>query len=147
MNRTPAGPSQAATRWPTRSQRDDIVRLAVTAAILAAALAVIMPALRVPPHVDRVAVDNPHPWRVNVSAAGAEPDAWHDLGAVDREDEQDFRELVDQGDTWTFRFSYAGQHADLHTTAAQLEEEGWTVAVPDELATRLESAGVDETPR
>jgi hypothetical protein len=147
MNRTPAGPSQAATRWPTRRQRDDFVRLAATAAVFTAALAVIMPALRVPAHVDRVAVDNPYPWRVNVIATGGDRDAWHDLGAVDRGDEQEFRELIDQGESWTFRFWYAGQHADLHITAAQLEEVGWSVAVPDELATRLRGAGVGETPR
>ena len=150
MNRTPAGPSQAATRWPTRRQCDGLVRWAVTAAIFAAALTVIMPALRVPAHVDRVAIENPHPWRVNAAVTGDTGDsrgAWHDLGAVDREDEQELRDLVDQGDAWTFRFSYAGQHADLQVTAAQLADAGWTVAVPDELATRLRAAGVAETPR
>ena len=146
MNPTPAGPPQEATRWPTRRQRDDLVRLAVTVAIFAAVLTVIMPALRVPAHVDRVAVDNPYPWRVNVTATGDGRDAWHDLGAVERGDEQEFLELLDQGEAWTFRFWYAGQHADLHITAAQLEELSWRVTVPDEVATRLRAAGVAETP-
>jgi hypothetical protein len=146
MNRTPAGPPQAATRWPTRRQRDDLVRMAVTAAVFAAALTVIMPALRVPAHVDRLVIDNPYPWRVNVSAISTGRGGWHDLGAVDREGEHDFRELVDQGEAWTFRFSYAGQHADLRVSAGELEEAGWRIAVPDEVAVRLRSAGVHETP-
>jgi hypothetical protein len=147
MTRTPPGPPQAATRWPTRRQRDDLVRWAVAAALFAAALAAIMPALRVPAHVDRVTVDNPYRWRVNVVATGDGRAARHDLGAVDREDVHEFADLVDQGEAWTFRFSYAGEHADLRVTAAELEELGWRVAVPDELATRLGAAGVAESPR
>jgi hypothetical protein len=131
---------------PASARRADLVQLVVAAVAFAAVMAAVPPTLRVPPHVDRLTVENPHPWEITVAVTDDDRDGWHPIGALERESEQRFLQLVDQGDRWTFRFSYAGEQADLSVTAAQLEEDGWRVTVPDQLAADLRAAGVAETP-
>jgi hypothetical protein len=134
---------------PAPARRGDLAHLVIGALACAALLAVVMPALRVPPQVDRLTVENPHPWGITVTATGVGrdgTDGWHAIGALERESDQSFLRLMDQGDRWMFRFSYAGEHADLSVTAAQLEEDGWRITVPDRLAADLRAAGIAETP-
>ena len=127
-------------------RRADVIGTGATAIVAALIVAVAIPALRVPSHVDHVTVDNPHPWAVQVEVTDAERDAWLAMGGVARDREQDFGSVPDQGDEWTFRFTYAGQEATVTVSGADLESSDWRVAVPGELAERLASADVTETP-
>jgi hypothetical protein len=132
---------------PAPARRTELVQLVVAALVSAAVLAAVIPTLRVPPHVERLTVENPHPWEITVAATNDDGDGWYGIGALERESEHRFLRIVDQGDHWTFRFSYAGEHADLRVAAAQLERNDWQVTVPDQLAVDLRDAGVSETPR
>lgn len=117
-------------------------------AVLAAAGVVTLAAdaLRDPVHVDRVAVANPSPWRLNVAVSDPEQDGWLLLGPVDREEARAFHDVVDQGERWAFRFSYGGHAVVVDVTRSELAASGWQVPVPDALAVELEASGVPETP-
>jgi hypothetical protein len=132
---------------PASNQRRELIQAAVATLVSAAVIVAVVPTLRVPAHVDRLTVENPHPWAVTVVASNHDRDGWHAVGALERDSEHMFREVIDQGDQWTFRFRYAGEQADLRVTSAQLEEDAWRITVPDELAADLRSARVAETPR
>jgi hypothetical protein len=135
----------AVQRRPVR--RAELVGVAVTVLVGAATILAVDSALRLPAHVGEVAIDNPHEWPATIQATGGDRDGWHAVGVVDREAEQSFLELVDQGEMWAFRFSYAGEVAELRVSGAQLEENGWQLTVPDEFADALRTAGVDPPPR
>jgi hypothetical protein len=139
------------TDRPHRPPRPDgtTIGLVAVAGAYLAATAVVVPALRPPTHVDRVTVDNPHAWAVNVDVTDVTDTgrgAWLGVGTVEREEEKTFAAVLDQGDEWTFRFAYRGTEVELRVTGAQLAEDRWRVAVPRQLAEELRSAGVPETP-
>jgi hypothetical protein len=129
------------------SRRGDAIGLAATALIWAAVTAGVGLTLREPAHVDRITIQNPLDWAVHVDVSDENGDGWVGLGRVQRGSDQTFRYVLDPGDTWIVRFTYAGQHAEAQLTRLQLEQDSWRVTVPDELATRLRAAGVPETPR
>jgi hypothetical protein len=122
------------------------IGLVAVAGAYLAATAVVVPALRPPAHVDRVTVDNPHEWAVNVDVTDTGRAAWLGIGTVEREEEKTFASILDQGDEWTFRFAYRGADVELRLTGAQLAEDRWRVTVPRQLAEELRSAEVPETP-
>ena len=137
------------TRLVTHSRstrRNDVIGIVMTAGLWVAAMAVVAPLLRTPAHVDQVIVDNPSAWAVDIHASDENADGWVAIGTVEREHEQTFRGVLDQGDIWIFRFSIRDEHVDTQVTRAELERDHWRVPVPEELTTRLRSAGVPETP-
>lgn len=137
------------TRAPSRATpgtRTDAVSIALALAGFAVAVLLAVPALRVPAHVARLTVDNPLPWPVHVQASEPGAPGWLGVGTVDRGQEQAFHSLLDQGDRWVIRFAYAGHHAELRVTRAELERAGWRVTVPGDLADQLGDADVPEAP-
>lgn len=138
--------SPVAVRGPRPVRRAEVVGVAATVVLGVAAIAVVVSTLRLPAHVDEVTIDNPHEWSASVRVTGGDRDGWLRVGTVERETEQSFLELVDQGGAWVFRFSYAGEVAEVRVRGAELEEDGWQVRVPDELADALRAAGVAPTP-
>jgi hypothetical protein len=132
---------------PRSLRRGDVVGVAVIVLLWAAGMAALAPTLRSPAHVERITVDNPTAWRVNVDVTDEEAGAWVGLGSVDRGHRYAFADVLDQGGTWVFTFRYAGQHAELRLSRHQLEQAGWQVTVPAELTRRLQAAAVPETPR
>ena len=118
----------------------------VVGAVVAAVLALVVPALSVPDRVEQLTIDNPHPWTASVDLVGRDGEETRlGLGAVDRGTDQTFRDVLDQGDEWTLRFTHAGQQVDVTVSRADLETAGWKVAVPDDFAGALEAAGVPES--
>jgi hypothetical protein len=128
------------------TRRKDLIGMVVTAGLWVAAMAVVTPLLRIPAHVDQVIIDNPSAWAVDVHATDENAEGWVAIGVVEREDEQTFRGVLDQGDIWIFRFAYGGQFAETQLTRTELEQDNWRVTVPDQLVTRLRAAGVPESP-
>jgi hypothetical protein len=135
-------------RARTRSARhEDVIGLAVTACFSIAALTIAVPAIQVPAHIDRLTVDNPHRWMVDVDVSDADRDGWVGVGTVEREEERTLASILDQGPLWTIRFAYAGVHIDRRMTDGQLERQDWHITVPDQLADELIAADVPESPR
>ena len=53
------------------------------------------------------------------------------------------QDVVDQRDTWVFRFSYAGKNAgEISVPRSQLAGNGWRVVVPDQVAQNLRADGI-----
>ena len=120
----------------------------VTAATGAFFLAVVEPALRVPPHVDHLVVENPHPWIVVVEAAGPDGDGWVPVATVAREDSVRVDDVLDQGERWLFRFRAAGHPAgEVTVERSRLDAEGWRLTMPDAVAERLRDSGLAPSAR
>ncbi|MGH9138840.1 MAG: hypothetical protein ACRD0G_17655 [Acidimicrobiales bacterium] len=98
--------------------------------------------LRLPPYVDRVTVENPHPWRARVLVTNDDGDGRVGMGGVQRDETRTFRTIVDQGDVWIVTFGYAGVTAELTIDRRTLASRDWTVTVPDSFARQLQDAGV-----
>jgi hypothetical protein len=134
------------SRRPPPEARRELVGTFVAGLICGLVVLAAASGLRDPAHVDRVTVVNPHPWYVNVAVTDPDHGGWYEIGALGRESRQSYLEVVDQGREWTFRFSYAGQQADLRVSRDRLERDEWRVTVPDQLALDLRTARVAESP-
>jgi hypothetical protein len=120
-------------------------RSVLTAIALVAGIAVFIGlgtvALRSPEVVDEVRIVNDTSYDIHVGVSGSDGRSLG-LGNAPRKDLLTVQSVLDQGERWTFTFSYAGeQAAELSLTSAELERAGWTVAVPAEAGDRLETAG------
>ena len=137
--------SPVATRPPPAPPQNkgglDTVVIAVLTTVFA--LLVVLPATRSPAFIDRVTVVNPQPWSVEVDVTGEERDGVVGIASVGREQSQTVEEVLDQGRSWVFRFSYGGADGgELVIARAQLERAGWKVTVPEEFAARMRAAGM-----
>jgi hypothetical protein len=116
-------------------------------AVVLAVVAVILVGAGDESFVAHVRVDNQTPYDVAVDVAGATRDGWMGAGFAQRRTTTEFSDVVDQGATWVFRFSYAGVDAGEVTVArSTLEGAGWRVAVPASVVDRLVAAGVSPPP-
>jgi hypothetical protein len=118
-----------------------VLAVAAIGALAAMALAVLAPLFARPAHVPELGVQNSSEWHTTVAVAGEDGGGWVGLGRVIRDEERTFHEVLDQGDVWTVRFTYAGTTAQVVVTRAELEQQGWVVEVPPTFAAALEGAG------
>jgi hypothetical protein len=103
-------------------------------------------ALRSPTFVPRVEVVNDTPYSVNVDVVGDRGRIG--LGTVTTGSSLEFSEVLDEGDTWVFEFSYGGNDAGvLSIERATLEEQDWTVEVPAEVGDHLDREGINPSAR
>ena len=127
-----------------------LLGVVVTGCFFVATIVVVSAAIRPPPHVDRLTVDNPLPWQVDVDITSDHdhPDTWSPLGTIAPGDrDRTFHDVPDQGDHWVVRYSYADQSVETPIDRTRLADDDWRVTVPDSLTELLRSAGVPETPR
>jgi hypothetical protein len=95
------------------------------------------------PFVDRITVVNPTVFHIEVEVGSAEDHGGLVLGAVAREQTQNFTAVLDQGRRWVFRFSSGGKlggHVVL--SRHEMESSGWRVSVPPEVGERLQANGL-----
>lgn len=115
-------------------------------ACLAAALVLMLVGLSLlslPSVVPKLTVVNPGAYQVHVEVSGSGKDGWLDLGAVERESTKTLEELIDQGHTWLFRFSYGGVPAgETVVVRSALKRDGWRITVPAEVTERLRQTGM-----
>jgi hypothetical protein len=130
-------PGEAAPKLLSRPlpTRRPIVGGVAAAAALLLAVVVLPAATALPPTVARVTVVNPHPWNAEVRVDHV------DVGTVVHGNSETFRDVLDAGASWRFRFRYAGTTTDLVVTRQALADAGWTVAVPETFADDLEATG------
>jgi len=128
---------------PIRHDRRRDTPLFVAAAVVLVVLYLLVGSqLREPATVDQVTVVNPTDYGLEVSLL-AGSDSRYDLGWVWDHSERDLRDVADVGDTWTFRFRYAGVVAgEQTTTRAELAANGWRIQIPTAVADQLAAAGV-----
>ena len=116
--------------------------LAVGVLLLASALF-----LRSPRFVDRITISNPTAYHLDVSFSDDGRQSWVGVGTVGRHSTETLQDVIDQGSTWSIRFSYAAQTAgELHRSRAELVSASWRIEVPLEFGQRLEAAGIKPPP-
>ena len=144
--RTRSRPSRAdrPARPFGRFVRSDAVAIVIA---IAAVLVVGIVLLAGPARVDRLTVANPTDYDLSIRLAPSTDGAWLPFAVMGASSTRQFRDVVDQGDTWVFHFRAQGRDAgDLTISRADLKASGWQVTIPDSVVTRLRQLGVPTSP-
>jgi len=114
----------------------------VATVLFAVLIAAVAWALRSPTFTDQVEVVNDTPYSVNVDVHGERGRIG--LGAVPAGETMAISDVLDQGSTWTFEFSYGAVEdaGELQVTRDDLEANNWTIEIPSDVTDRLERAGI-----
>src|SRR5262249_40666540 len=117
---------------------------------IVAAIALILVATRLtetPSTVDHLVIQNPTKFDLAVDVAGGDGGGWMAVGAVRRGSAGTFQDVVDQGDTWTFRFSAQGEDSDaVKVSRDDLARAGWKLEVPASVSDSLQAKGAEFPP-
>ncbi|HEY7106063.1 MAG TPA: hypothetical protein VH986_06655 [Acidimicrobiia bacterium] len=129
---------------PTDRRVPPIARGTLVVIVSLAMIGVGLWLVQAPSFVDHVDVKNSTGYDLSVDVTGAQRDGWLPISVATGGDTNTVtKAVVDQGDTWIFRFSYAGREAgELRVPRAQLERHGWQITVPTSVADDLRNAGV-----
>jgi hypothetical protein len=94
------------------------------------------------PVVDRVTLVNETSFDVEVDLKSTDGEDRLPLAIVDALEEKDVFQVIDQGETWIFRFYHWGGLVDeLSISRSELERNDWRVTVPTEVEDRLRDLG------
>lgn len=100
-----------------------------------------------PDTVPRITFENPTGYALDIEVSSGPGDGWTSAGSVRQRSTGEVTEVVDQGDTWLFRFDSQGATGgELGLSRTELEASGWRVAIPDDVGARLAAAGAPPTP-
>jgi hypothetical protein len=103
-------------------------------------------ALGGPDRVDRLTIDNPTPYPLEVDVGAAGGGARLALGPVASGERHAFTSVVDQGDRWVVHVTSArSDGGEIVLSRDDLERSDWVITIPDEVGTKLGAAGA--TPR
>jgi hypothetical protein len=103
--------------------------------------------MREPDRVEGVSVTNPTDYDIAVQVRGGHDDGWMPLSTAMRHDTTTVFDVIDQGDTWTFKLRAQGRDGgEYRIDRDDLEAAGWTIELPDEVATTLRDAGAPLPP-
>jgi len=134
---TPAPPQAA----PTRLGRN------IAAVVVGGIVALVLifagsQALEGPGVIERVTVDNPTPYQVEVAVAGSEGGSRLALGPVAAGERHAFASVVDQGDRWIVHVTSArSDGGQFVLRRADLQRGKWVITIPEEVASRLAANG------
>jgi len=88
--------------------------------------------------VDEVAVVNDTEFSANIDVTGETRDGWLLLTSVEPQSTKTVEEVIDQGETWIFRFDYVGKYEEeVEISRSDLERSDWTIEVPQSFEQRL----------
>ncbi len=132
------------SRPEMRARGPELVPAIVVSLVVGVLLILAALSLHTPDTV-QLTVENPLPWRAEVTVRAADSGSYTGAGAVARESSLVFQELPDQGDLWVFSFSYAGHTEDLEVSRSDLAANGWSVEVPEAFGNQLQDSGVAPT--
>lgn len=97
--------------------------------------------------VNTVAFVNPTDYPAHVEVSDASRQRWLGLGIAQRDKETVVEDVIDQGEVWVFRFTYAGEHEEeLEMSRSELIDVGWEVVVPQSFEDSLRRLGVKPPP-
>ena len=140
-------PAHRPSRTSGRATRLGVAALAVAGSALVLWLMAAV-VFRDPEFVDRVRIDNPTGFDIHVDISERDAPSRLPLGVAGQQCTTDFEDVIDPGSTWVMRFTTQGRDAGEFTVSrTELERDGWTVRVPDEVVDRLASAGAPPAPR
>jgi len=96
-----------------------------------------------PGHVAEVTVANPTDYHPTVEVTGDDGSGWLLLGRVPPGSERTIEEVIDFGESWTFRFALPEHREEVTIDRAELVRRGWRIEVPARFGERLEELGVE----
>lgn len=143
MSTSPAALARPAPRTPQRRASTAVLAIAVVAA--AAVLVVALSAFFAEPERVTVVIENPTAYEVNVDVRPADGGDRLGLGTVAAGTTRSFERVIDQGDPWSFEYSYAGVEAASVEVPGD-EVAGGTVVVPEHVEERFREAGTPPPP-
>jgi hypothetical protein len=98
--------------------------------------------------VDEVTIVNDTAYSANVDVTGGTREGWLGLMTVGPDSTRTVEEVIDQGEVWIFRFDHVGKHQEeLEVSRGELEQNAWTIEVPQSFEQRLRELGVPPPPR
>jgi hypothetical protein len=96
--------------------------------------------------IEEISLTNPTGYDLAVQVRG-DDDTWMPMSTARGQATTTVRDVIDQGDSWTFRFTAQGRPAgELHLTRAALERSGWAIEIPTDVEARLRQAGAPAPP-
>jgi len=100
-----------------------------------------------PPRVDHLTINNPTDYDLTIQLAPGPDRAWLPFAVIGLRSTREFHDVLDQGDSWEFRFHAQGQDGgNVTVTRAKLEADGWQLTVPDAVVTQLQLLGAPRSP-
>jgi hypothetical protein len=94
--------------------------------------------------IERITVNNETDYPAQVSVTSAENESWLALTTVRPHSERVVKEVIDQGETWIFRFKYIHIYEEeLELARAELNQSEWQVEVPQSFSEALVEMGVE----
>lgn len=133
-------PTSPADSGPNR-RVSGLVAVVVAAVLLVVGGIWTMSALN-PTYASALSIDNPTEQRVKVQVRGADSTGWMPVGTVPAGQTYSPDHVIDQGQTWTFRFSHREVAIERTYERDELEAQDWQVTVPAELTQRLREEGI-----
>lgn len=92
--------------------------------------------------VERIVIVNSTDYNVLVDVKGSDAHAWLELGTARRNTETVKAEVIDQGETWIFRFSYAGEElGEERVSRSDLVRNKWRYEIPARVGQTLKEKG------
>jgi hypothetical protein len=138
---SPAPPQTA----PTRLGRN-IAAVVVGGVVALALIFGGAQALEGPSVINRVVIDNPTAYPIEIAVAGGDGDSLLTLGPVSSGDRHAFASVIDQGDRWVVHATSARTDGGAFVVRrAELERTNWVITIPDSVGSTLAANGA--TPR
>ncbi len=97
--------------------------------------------------VDGVTIVNDTEYSANIDVASKAGDGWLLVTSVEPQSTTVVEEVIDQGEKWIFRFDYVGRYdQEVEISRRELEQNGWTIEVPQSFEQRLRELKVSPPP-
>jgi hypothetical protein len=95
-----------------------------------------------PQTVERIEIVNPTDYDIAVDVSGPNGRGWLPISLAEHRSSVTVREVIDQGERWSFRFRHFGQTVgEISMRRDQLETTDWLVEIPAEVGERLRDLG------
>ncbi|MET0420817.1 MAG: hypothetical protein ABW073_03860 [Acidimicrobiia bacterium] len=92
--------------------------------------------------VAHVTVQNRSDLLIDTDVSDGTGDGWLPISIADPHGTTKTEEIIDQGDTWRFRFRAAGlDGGTISMSRAELEQANWTVTIPESAVAKLHQEG------
>lgn len=133
---------------PPATRRVSVVFRLLAVALLGAATLVATSSLfETPRFIDRLTLDNPTRFDLDVDVRGDGDDGWMAVWTATRLGQTNAEQVFDVGDDWIFRFRAQGATTPEHrVTRQELQADGWRLEIPAGVANSLESQGAAPPP-
>jgi hypothetical protein len=99
-------------------------------------------ALEGPDVINRVVIDNPTPYPVEIAVAGRDGGSLVTLGPVSSGERHAFASVIDQGDRWVVHATSARTDGGTFVVRrADVERTNWVITIPDAVTSKLTANG------